>query len=243
MATSTPTTTDPTKYPYTPEQYADVERLKLEGDYPTFNSDVSRFRPQAERELQPYYTTLFNQLGVLEQGQIEKSNKTYEDLVQNLQEQYNQRGRFFGGQAIKAEGQLAGEHAQQLGEINAGYGTRRAAAATEMTGRAQERAAILEQQAFDDYQANKRGEIEKQVSQKLSAYIPGYAKVLQQQLADQNNPWLEIPLEEGVDYPTQPKYGRFLTPEEAKSGKYAGKVIVIPGSGIRFKTPADEPKK
>jgi hypothetical protein len=37
-------------------------------------------------------------------------------------------------------------------------------------------------------------------------------------------------------------YGRYLTPEEAKSGLYKGKIVVIPNSGIRFKTPADEPK-
>lgn len=32
-------------------------------------------------------------------------------------------------------------------------------------------------------------------------------------------------------------YGRYLTPAEAKSGKYAGMTITIPGSGVRFKSP------
>jgi hypothetical protein len=37
-------------------------------------------------------------------------------------------------------------------------------------------------------------------------------------------------------------YGRYLTPEEAKSGKYKGQIVVVPGSGIRFKSTALEPK-
>lgn len=198
-----PTLLDP-NYPLTPEQYADTERLKVEGAYPTFNADVARFRPQAAGELQPYYSTLFDQLGVLEKGQVEKSNKTYEDLVKNLQESYNSRGRFFGGQAMQAEGNAAGDQAQRLGEIQAGFGAKRAEIATEQNQRTLDRAAQIQQQAFDDYNTNKKAEVEKTVSAKLAEYIPGYAKAIQAQLADENSPWLEIPLEEGVDFTTAP---------------------------------------
>jgi len=246
-----PTVIDP-QYPYTPEEFAGIERTKAEANYPGFDFNVDRFRPAAEGELQPYYGSLFNQLGVLEQGAIDKSNKTYSDVVRGLQEQYNRRGTFFSGEAVRAEDASAGQHLQDLQQIQGEYGGRRAAATVEQSQQIRERAAAMQQQAFTDYQTKRKQEVDQIVTKALSEYIPGYAAKLQEQMADANNPWLEIPLEEGVDFTTTPeapatatgtpsKYGRYLTPDEAKSGKYKGKTVVIKGSGIRFKSPQDEP--
>lgn len=204
------------KYPLTPDQFAESERLKLEGDYPAFDPTLTRFRPQAEGELQPYYQSLFRELGTMQEQAQTRRARTYDDLVSKLKNQYNQRGTFFSGEALGAEQRLAEDSAAEAMRIDQGFDTRRAGAATDMTDRVLRRSQELQQQAFDEYQTVRKGTIEKQVAQKLADYIPGYAGAVQKQIADQiadeNNPWVEIPLESGIDYPTETAAAPTTTP-------------------------------
>lgn len=253
MATTDPQVLDPT-YTMTPTDFAASQRAILTGQYPGFDKTLGDFKPAAEGELAPYYRSVFDQLGSMQTQAEQKSIQNYDQLTKKLAEQYNARGTFFGGEAIGAANTLAGNEATDLSNIGQTYDTKRQATAVEQNDATIKRAQQMQQQAFDEYQTKMKGDVEKQVADKLAEYIPGYAKAVQKQLADANSPWLEVPLQEGVDWSNidstastntnnNPKgYGRYLTPAEAKSGKYKGKVVVIKGSGIRFKTPADEPK-
>lgn len=54
-------------------------------------------------------------------------------------------------------------------------------------------------------------------------------------------PGAKIPAQSNTP-PAASTYGRYLTPDEAKSGKFSGDTVTIPGSGIRFKSPEAEKK-
>lgn len=208
-------------YGLTPEQYADQRRAKYTAEGGTFNPDTAKYGEQAKSEISPYWDALRKSLQTQKETAVTGAKQTYDDVLKNLQEQYNQRGQFFGGEAIQGEQRLAGDLANRISGIEGEYGTRVAQAGLEETGAIQNRIGELKTQAFTDWTNQNTASIEQKVMDDLSKYIKDYGDYSSWSQANENSPWLELPLED-EELSTSATES---TPEATTGGQTAQKTV------------------
>lgn len=179
----------------TPDQYAAYKNAEFSSEYPAFKPDYPSYNQQATSEIAPYYEGLYSSLSGLEQSDIERTNQTYDDILKNMQESFNQRGTFFGGESVKAEQNLGAEQARTISDIQSRYAGLRASAGLEQTRAITDRGIQLADRAYQDYWTNRQAEIDSKVYGALKDYLPDYADKIKQQLSDKNSLWLDIPID------------------------------------------------
>lgn len=181
-----------------PNQFEAQKRAEYGSQEPTFTPTPAAYQQTATAEIAPYYSTFLSGLDVEQAKGEKKISQTYDDLLKNLKEGYNQRGTFFSGEAIGAEQKAQEARAEAITGLSSDISMRRAEAGLEQTGRVNARASQLQEQAYQDYLTAKQQNIDKKVYTDLATYLPKYAEFVQQQTTDANSPWLDLPIDGDV---------------------------------------------
>lgn len=104
-----------------PNDFLKLARIQAEANVPDFTPDIPRLRDVAKQQTSPFFEQSRNVLDVhgsiaQQQAQISQGRiaRSFDDAYEELQESYNQRGLFFSGEELEAEGDLLQSRAEQL---------------------------------------------------------------------------------------------------------------------------------
>jgi len=187
----------------TPEQFQSFKTLQYGAEYEPFKYRPSEeYVSEAEKDISPYYKSLYAGLSDLEKAEIEETEETYDDLMKNLQDEYNRRGTFFGGEAMVGAGRLLGRRGRAITGVRAGFEAERAGLRMEERKKISTKAEDLRQRDYNEYWTERTESINQQVLTDLSEWLPAYTKTIQDQMEDDNALWLDIPLEDEAVEPT-----------------------------------------
>jgi len=180
---------------FDPEGYEAYWRTKLESEYDPFSGVLGDYTTQAQEEIDPLYQSVYDQLSSMETQQRADTSDTYDDLLVNLQEGYNQRGTFFSGEAMVGEADLGKERGRAMTNIGSYFATQKSATALDQQTKIQDRAETLQTNAYNDYLSTRTNAINTKLFDAMKEFYPHYQERLQQQLDDENALWIDIPIE------------------------------------------------